>query len=59
MAFKLSGCQLPPGPLMSLKTINRKSIFLMLTDWSVGVIYHVRLEEEFLLTRVLHELVYA
>lgn len=31
MAFQLSGCQLPPGPLMSLKTINRKSIFLMLT----------------------------
>lgn len=45
MAFQLSGCQLPPGPLMSLKTINRESIFLMLTDWSVGTSYHVRLEE--------------
>lgn len=36
---------------MSLKTINRKSIFLTLTDWSVAIIYHVRLEKQLLLTR--------
>lgn len=39
---------------MSLKTINRKSIFLTVTDWSVGIIYHVRLEKQLLLTRDLH-----
>lgn len=54
MAFQLSGCQLPPRPLMTLKTINRKSIFLMVTDWSVGIIYHVRLEQQLLLTRDPH-----
>ena len=40
---------------MSLKTIKRKSIFLILTGWSEGIIYHVRLEKQLLLTKDLHK----